>query len=75
LSSVVSAILSAGLVVVYAGEPASEECEVLRAIAKEGFFHFPEENSTTTPDEVVHQALSAAEKLRIGNEFKGKVLN
>jgi len=75
LSSVVSAILSAGLIVVFAGEPASEECEVLRAIAKDRFFHFPEENGTAMTHEVVHQALSAAEKLRIGNEFNGKVLN
>ena len=68
LPSVLSALWSAGIVVVYAGELTSEERGSIQAIAGDRFFEPAAAETSTTTDEILHEALSVAETLRIGTD-------
>jgi sulfate adenylyltransferase subunit 1 len=72
LPSVLCALWSAGVVVVYAGELTSQERGVIQAVAEDRLFGFPAAESSATTDEILHQALSVAETLRIGIVFPNK---
>ena len=66
LPYVLSALWSAGIIVVYAGELASHERGVIQTMAEDRFYEFPAAESSVAPEEILHQALSVAETLRIG---------
>jgi hypothetical protein len=72
LLSVLYALCSAGVVVVYAGELTSQERSAIQAAAEDRLFEFPAAESSATTDEILHQALSVAETLRIGSNFPDK---
>jgi sulfate adenylyltransferase subunit 1 len=72
LPSVLSALLSAGIVVVYAGELTPEARSVIHAVAEARFLELETEESAATPDEMLRQALSFAETLRIATDFTNK---
>ena len=69
LPAVVSALWSAGVVTIYAGELTALERDAIRAFARDRFFEFPR---TQSPEKVAHQALDVAETLRIGGNFTDK---
>jgi len=72
LSAVLCALWSAGIVVVYAGDLTSQERGVIEGVAGGRFFEFPAAEKSATTEEILRQALSVAETLRIGNEFSTK---
>jgi sulfate adenylyltransferase large subunit len=72
LPSVLSALWSAGIVVVYSGELTSQERGSIQAIAGDRFFELPAAETSTTTDEILHQALSVAETLRTGSDVPNK---
>src|SRR5258705_4976601 len=72
LPSVLSALWSAGIVIVYAGELTSQERDAIHAVAGDRFFEFRAAENSVTPDEILHQALSAAETLRVRTDFLNK---
>jgi bifunctional enzyme CysN/CysC/sulfate adenylyltransferase subunit 1 len=69
LPAIVSALWSAGVVVIYAGELSSLERAAIRAFALHRFFEFPGKQSS---EKVAHQALDVAETLRIGGNLADK---
>ena len=69
LPSVVSALWSASVVVICAGELSSLQRDAIRAFALDRFFEFPGKQN---PEKVAHQALDVAEMLRIGGNFADK---
>jgi sulfate adenylyltransferase large subunit len=66
LTPVLSALWSAGLVVVYAGQIAADQHRELLAISEGRFFSFTSSDALLTAEEILHQALKFAETLRIG---------
>jgi sulfate adenylyltransferase large subunit len=72
LPSVLSALWSAGIVVVYAGGLSLQERGEIQTISEGRFFEFSAADSSAAPDEILHQALSAAETLRINTDFATK---
>jgi hypothetical protein len=73
LPTVLCALCSAGMVVVYAGELTSEERGVIQAVAGDRLFEFPAAESAATTDEILRHALGMAETLRIGTILPKKV--
>ena len=69
LPSVISVLWSAGIAVVYAGGLTPQERVAIQAITEDRFFEFPAPENSAMADEVLQQALSAAETLRIGTDF------
>jgi sulfate adenylyltransferase subunit 1 len=72
LPSVLSALWSAGIVVVYTGELASQERGVIQVMTEERFFEFPAAENPAATEEILHRAVSVAEALRIGTDFPTK---
>jgi len=72
LPSVLSALWSAGIVVVYAGELTSLERSSIQAITGDRFFAFPAAEPSAPTEEILHQALRVAETLRIGTYVPNK---
>jgi hypothetical protein len=72
LLSVLYALWSAGVVVVYAGELTSQERGAIQAVAQDRLFEFPAAENSTTAAEILRQALSVAAALRIASNFPDK---
>src|SRR5262249_18904253 len=66
LQPVLSALWSAGLVVVYAGQIGPEQQRELQAISKGRFFAFTSSDGLLAAEQILNQALTIAETLRIG---------
>jgi hypothetical protein len=65
LQSVLSALCSAGMVVVYEGELTAQERGVIRVMAEDRLFELAAAESSAMAEEILHQALGTAETLRL----------
>jgi sulfate adenylyltransferase large subunit len=69
LASVIGALWSAGMIVIYAGKLGTQEREATREIAGERLFEFPLADSSTATEKMLNRALSIAETLRVESNF------
>jgi bifunctional enzyme CysN/CysC/sulfate adenylyltransferase subunit 1 len=69
LPSVVSALWSAGMVVVHGGHLTSEARGAIQALAGDRFFELLAPEDPSAADEILRDALRVAETLRIGIDF------
>jgi bifunctional enzyme CysN/CysC/sulfate adenylyltransferase subunit 1 len=72
LPSVLSALWSAGTVIVFSGELSSQVRGVIQAMTEDRLFEFPAAEGPAKTDEILDQALSLAETLRIESDFLDK---